>query len=428
MSSFKSEFEQQSLALKKKRSIMVYIAPIAIVIAGFVGCTGLTALAQKPEKKPSLAQLPVVEVTDLKKRDVTFIINSQGTVMPRTETTLISEVAGQITFVADKMKAGGFFKKGEVLLEIDPITYKVGVLEAQSRLDAAKATLIEEKARADQAEDEWQLTGKPLSSAPILALRLPQLQRAQADVEAAAADLQEAQLKLQRTKIVAPYDALVKTKYVDIGQYVGTGTQLVDTFAVDYAEVRLPIKQQDIGFVRLPKVNQPGNPENKVIISSGQGKRKQSWESFISRYEGVVNDRSRVHYVVAQINDPYNLLSDDNGDSGELRMGMFVKANIKGKTFQDIVAIPRSAIRGAGQVHLVDEDNTLKIITVDILRSDKEYAYIEGDIIDGVRVVTTRLEMPVQGMKLRISGEQGSDEAMNDAQLEVAHKTNVQVQ
>lgn len=426
MSSFKNDFEQQYTTSKPKRSVMVYLAPVMIIVLGFVGCSGLSALAQKPEKKPSLAQLPVVEVAQLQKRDVTFTISSQGTVMPHTETSLISEVAGQITFVANKMRVGGFFQKGEVLMEIDPITYKVGVLEAQSRLDAAKATLVEEKARADQAEDEWKLTGKPLSSAPVLALRLPQLQRAQADVEAAAADLQEAQLKLKRTKIIAPYDALVKAKYVDIGQYVGTGTQLVDTFAVDYAEVRLPVKQQDIGFIKLPKVNQEGDETNTVVISSQQGLRSLEWDSFISRYEGVVNDRSRVHYLVAKINDPYNLLTEDR--DAELRMGMFVRASIKGKTYPDITAIPRSAIRGAGQVHLIDKDNKLKIITVDVLRSDKDYAYVRGDLVDGSRVITTRLEMPVQGMELRVNGEEPDKTEATEAEVAVAKQTSSRVE
>ncbi|WP_394172611.1 efflux RND transporter periplasmic adaptor subunit [Thalassotalea litorea] len=408
MSSFSNDFQQQNSNANSpsnpKRSLMLYLAPVIIVVFGFVGCVGLTTLAKKPEKKTSLAQFPVVDVAEINKQDVTFTVHSQGTVMPRTETALISEVSGQITYVADKMKVGGFFKKGEVLMEIDPITYQVGVLEAQSRLDAAKASLVEEKARADQAEDEWQLTGKPLSEAPVLALRLPQLQRAMADVEAATADMQGAQLKLKRTKIIAPYDALIKVKYVDIGQYVGTGTQLVDTFAVDYAEVRLPVKQQDIGFIKLPKVNQQGDASNTVVVSTQQGLRTLTWDSYISRYEGVVNDRSRVHYLVAHIDDPYNLLTEER--DVELRMGMFVKAEIEGKTYPNITAIPRGAIRGAGQLYLIDENNKLNIITVDVLRSDKDYAYIQGDIAGGSRVVTTRLETPVQGMQLQVSGEQ----------------------
>ncbi|TLU66757.1 efflux RND transporter periplasmic adaptor subunit [Thalassotalea litorea] len=430
MSSVSSDFQQQNSKTKSQRSIFVVLAPFIIVAFGFAGCVGLSAMAEKPEKKPSLAKLPVVEVAEITKQDVTFTIHSQGTVMPRTETALISEVSGQITFVADKMKVGGFFKKGEVLMEIDPITYQVGVLEAQSRLDAAKATLVEEKARADQAEDEWQLTGKPLSEAPVLALRLPQLQRAMADAEAATADMQGAQLKLKRTKIIAPYDALIKAKYVDIGQYVGTGTQLVDTFAVDYAEVRLPVKQQDIGFIKLPKVNQQGDASNTVVVSTQQGLRTLTWDSYISRYEGVVNDRSRVHYLVAHIDDPYNLLTEER--DVELRMGMFVKASIKGKSYSDITAIPRSAIRGAGQLYLIDPENRLKIVTVDVLRSDKDYAYIQGDIVAGNRVVTTRLETPVQGMELRVSGEEveqnevsepAEAEKANDAQTSNATET-----
>jgi len=184
--------------------------PGLIILISFVIAIIMVLSAGKPHKKPKHKKVPLVEVVAAKATDVTFQIETQGSVSPRTETILVSEVSGQIKNVSEKFVVGGFFKKGEQLLEIDPISYEVALLQSQARLDSAKARWVEEKARSDQAKKEWSLTGRSLKNAPILALRKPQLQLAKADVKAAEADVKSAQIKLQRTKIIAPYDAMIK--------------------------------------------------------------------------------------------------------------------------------------------------------------------------------------------------------------------------
>jgi len=394
------------------------LTPIAIILFAIVGLIIFAALAPKPAKKPAIIKAPLVEVQAIERQDVRFIIASQGSVLPRTQTSLVSEVAGQITTVNDKFNVGGFFKKGEVLLSIDDISYQVALLQAQSRLDAAKAVLIEEQARKDQAEDEWMLTGKALSAAPILALRLPQLQKAQADIKAAKADVTDAEVKLSRTKIIAPYDAIVKEKQVDIGQYVTIGAVLAKTFAVDYAEVRLPIKQRDVDFLNLPKINQTQKKVSKVDIYYQLSGIEHTWASYLTRYEGEVDSRSRVHYVIAQIDDPYSVLS--SSDHQELRMGTFVNANISGKTIKDIVTLPRDALRGANKLYLVGTDNRLHIQEIKVLRNDANYVYSHDDFPAGFRLVMTQMEAPVEGMALRIVGEQ-KDTQETDKQDDTAN-------
>ncbi|UUO24167.1 efflux RND transporter periplasmic adaptor subunit [Colwellia sp. M166] len=379
------------------------LTPIAIILFAIVGLIVFAALAPKPAKKPAIIKAPLVEVQAIERQDVRFTIASQGSVLPRTQTNLVSEVSGQITSVNEKFNVGGFFKKGEVLLSIDDISYQVSLLQAQSRLDAAKSVLIEEQARKDQAEDEWMLSGKTLSEAPILALRLPQLQKAQADIKAAKADVTDAEVKLTRTKIVAPYDAIVKEKQVDIGQYVTTGAVLAKTFAVDYAEVRLPIKQRDVDFLNLPKINQKQNKLSKVDIHYQLSGVEHTWAANLTRYEGEVDSRSRVHYVIAQVDDPYSVLS--SSDHQELRMGTFVNANISGKVVNDIVTIPRDALRGANKIYLVDSENRLHIQEIKVLRNDVDYVYSYDKFSAGLRLVMTQMEAPVEGMALRIVGE-----------------------
>ncbi len=380
------------------------IVPIAIILAGILGFVGLASMAQKPEKKEIDISPPLVKTNDIEVKDVVFEVTSQGTVKARTETVMISEVSGQITFVSEKLRVGGYFSKGELMLEIDPIVYEVNLLEAQSRLESMQAEFIQEQARSDQAKEEWRMTGKPLDDAPILALRTPQLQKARADVKASQADLKEAQTKLERTKIYAPYDALLVEKYVDIGQYVSIGGQLAKTFAIDYAEVRLPVKQSDLRFLNLPKVNEIGDTSRPVKIIYHDGFKVDEWSSFIARYEGVVNNESRVHYIVAQIDDPYNLKNREHDD--EVRIGMFVNAIIQGKKADNIVVVPREAIHGTNVLHIIDANNKLKVIEVEVVRAQGEDVYVKNNFSAGDRIVMTSLRTPVQGMPLRVEGEQ----------------------
>lgn len=390
---------------KPRRMIQLryVLTPIAIILFAIIGLIVVAALAPKPAKKPTIIKAPLVEAQSIERQDIRFAISSQGSVVPRTQTNLVSEVSGQITSVNDKFNVGGFFKKGEVLLTIDDISYRVGLLQAQSRLDAANAVLVEEQARKEQAEDEWLLTGKALSAAPVLALRLPQLQKAKADVKAAEADVTDAEVKLTRTQIKAPYDAMLKEKQVEIGQYVSTGSTLAMTFAVDYAEVRLPIKQRDVEFLNLPKINQQDSKVSQVDIFYQLMGAQHTWVSNLTRYEGEVDSRSRVHYVVAQVNDPYSVLS--TSEHQELRIGTFVNASIAGKTITDIVAIPRDALHGANKLYLVDDKNKLHIQEINVLRNDADYVYSHDIFAENHRLITTQMETPVEGMTLRIVGE-----------------------
>lgn len=396
--------EQSSNKTNRKMVQLRYVLmPFAIIFIAILLLGLVKVMAPKPAKKPVVIKAPLVEVLAIARENITFKVRSQGSVFPRTETSIISEVSGMVVDVSAKFKVGGYFKKGEQLLAIDDITYQVALIQAQSRLDSAQANVIEENARTQQAEEEWRLTGKPLAQAPVLAIRKPQQKKAKAELLSAQANLKAAKFKLNRTKIVAPYDALIKSKMVDIGQYVSTGTQLAISFAVDYAEIRLPIKQRDVAFLNLPRINKKSELVSSVDISYQIAGVDHLWNSRLTRYEGVVDSRSRVHYVIAQIDDPYALEAASNHE--ELHIGTFVNAVISGKVLNNLVVIPRGAIYGANSLYLVDKDNKLQITTINILRTDSKNAYTLDDFPDDNRIVVTKLLSPLQGMKLRINGE-----------------------
>jgi len=104
-------------------------------------------------------------------------------VQPRNQTMLSAQVSGRIIRVADNFIEGGFFDKGDVLVEIEAVDYETDLLLAQAELAQAQASLDEEIARGQVAEKEWSSfnSGTP----PELGLRKPQLAREQALVKAA---------------------------------------------------------------------------------------------------------------------------------------------------------------------------------------------------------------------------------------------------
>ncbi|WP_196139539.1 efflux RND transporter periplasmic adaptor subunit [Aliikangiella sp. G2MR2-5] len=387
--------------------IKSFFIGLAILLLAVVIFMALMAGKKPPPKKPVENTSPLVQVVSPQVSPVTFQITAHGVVKPRTETALVSEVSGVIQSVSEKFVAGGFFRKGEVLLQIDPTDYQVGIEQAKARLASEKAKYLQEKAKAEQAQKEWDLTGRSREKAPILALRKPFMLEAEANMQSAQADLKKAEQKLARTIIRAPYDGMVKEKKADVGQFVATGTQLGITFSVDYAEVRLPLTDQDLAYINVPgwssASQQVKNP--KVTLLSNYAGEKRSWQGELVRMEGVVNEQSRVHYAVARVTDPYGVLYADR-HSSPLKVGMFVTAKIEGKHEENLVRLPRDLFKDLTRVLVSDRSNKLYYRELDVVRAEAEYVYINAGLEEGDRIVSTSIESPVQGMALRIEGEE----------------------
>ena len=378
-----------------------FILPCIIILAAGGTTAAMVWQKKEPEKKAVTEPVIMVDTVKLHSRDITFFVSSQGNVSPHTETTLVSEISSTVVDVSPKYVAGGFFKQGEVILKLNPADYEVAVQQARANLLTMKARLAQEEAQAEQAKKEWDMSGRPRSAAPSIALRIPYLEEARANVLSAEADLKKAERKLSLTVIRAPYDAMIKEKLVDVGQYVTTGTQLARTFAVDFAEVRLPLTDQDIAFLDLPVTtvsdirDVQGPP---VELTSVIGGTEYKWDAHVVRTEGVIDQRTRVHYAVARIADPYSL--NGHNERPPLAVGSFVKARIQGTLMKDIIAVPLQAIRGMDQVLIKDGENRLRIHRVKIIRTDEKYAYVKDDGLDNKQAITTAVYNPIDGMQV----------------------------
>ncbi|MDH5630974.1 MAG: efflux RND transporter periplasmic adaptor subunit [Gammaproteobacteria bacterium] len=411
-----SSVEQTVDSRTMARAYFIY-APLGFVMLALSIVVLLAVFKAPPERTVTEISAPFVETMTIEKQNLTFSIASQGSVLPRTETVLVAEVSGVVNSVSEKFVTGGFFKQGEVMLTIDPVNYEVALLQAEARLEAAQARFIEEQARNKQAVKEWKLTGKSIDKAPILALRTPQLQQAKADVKAAEADLKNAKIKLEKTQIKAPYDAMVKSKKVDVGQFVATGAQMAETFAVDYAEIRLPIKSNEFSYIKTPAMNQADATGSSVILSLNEGEKTTTWQAEVSRSEGILDYNTRVNYLIVQIQDPYGFVTE-NVEHEKLLIGSFVNAEIESREIKDVYQLPRRLLNEKNQLFLLDQEQRLKIVDVDVIYADRQNVYIKEGLNDGDRVILTNIAIPIQNMQLAEEAEEESEKEVEELSSE----------
>ncbi len=372
---------------------------IATILLGAVGVAALLTQMKPPPQTREVENVDLlVDVLELEETDATFTIESQGTVRPRTETTISAEVAGAIVAVSPDFVPGGVFGKNDVLLRIDPTNYEVA-------LEQAEALVRQRQIEFDGAEklrsQGYRAEAEHASAAAALA--------------SARAELVRARRNLERTTVRLPYDGLVRAKEADVGQYVSVGTRLGVAFATDYAEVRLPLTDADLGFLDLPQPGQLVEGEDlatgpAVLLKARYRGRMAEWPARITRTEGVVDERNRVIWAVARVDDPY-ALGERSAAAPPLPMGTFVSAAIAGITVEDIVRVPRQALRGNSQLMFVDDESRLRIRDVEVLRADTEYAYLSGGAAAGERISLTAIESPVNGMRVRVEGVRDDVEA-----------------
>ena len=392
------------------------LLPIAIIGGAVVISIAMNLLKPAPLKAESPDTAVAVKTQILQRTQAVLAVESQGTVLPRTRTSLTSEVSGRVLHVSPHFVVGGVFKADDVLLQLDPTDYQVALQRANAKLISMNAQLTFEQARAVQAEKEWGMTGRPAEEAPLLALRKPYLEEARANVLQAEAEVKQAKLKLARATIRAPYAGMVAAKSVDIGQFVTVGAMLGEIFAIDFAEVRFPLTKRDLSMMNdFSAVDAMSHFE--VILKGSMDTEIEQWVAKLVRSEGVINEQSRALYMIAQINDPYRRLTPDQSVAiPPLLMGTFVTATIGGKTLEDAFAIPRHALLEGSKVALVDSEQRLRLKIVEPIFGDDQFYYVTSGLEEGAEMIVSAMGVPIEGMKVSADKDMIVEEAATDAQ------------
>ncbi len=372
------------------------VAPIVAVILGLLGAVAFVQSKTPVETSRPITADPLVRVVSVRTVSVALSVTAQGTVLPRTETTLASQVAAAVVSTSPHFEAGGFFERGEALVQLDRREYELKVERASAQVAQAELRLVQQQAEAQVAAAEWSELGE--GRPDPLVLREPQMAEARAMLKAAEAELGMARLALDRTVIRAPFNGRVHSTRAGVGQYLTSGQEVATIHAIDFAEVRLPVPDHQLAYLDLPLAfGDDIRHGPATLLSARFAGQRRTWPGTIVRAEGELDRRSRMMHLVVRVEDPY---SRHQPDRPPLAMGLFVEAEITGHTVVGSL-LPRSALRDDGQVLVVDEDERLRLRDVHVVRIERDIAIVDQGLADGERVCVSPLEVAVDGMQVR---------------------------
>ncbi len=373
-----------------------WLLPVGVLAGAFLVIAGMFAARPQPEHVRPVRPVPYVQVLSVAPQPFQLIVVAHGTVEPRTESDLVAEVRGRVMQVAPALEAGGFFETGDELLRLDGRDYRIAVdrnraavklAESENRLaisEARRRRLLEERGVASDADLE-QFENRALVAAATL--------------EQARANLAQAQLDLDRTIVRAPFDGRVRGRAVDLGQYVSPGTMLAQVYAVDYSEVRLPIRTDELSFLEIPLgYDEDESGGAMVTLQASLGGQDLEWPARLVRTEGEIDPRTRMMNVVARIDDPHARSTEGRVP---LPPGLFVRAEITGRQLDDVFVLPTSALRDGNRVYVVEE-NRLVFRDVQIVRRGRNEIIVSEGIRAGDAVIVTLLRIATNGMLVRV--------------------------
>jgi len=377
-----------------------WVLPLLVIIGSVFAFSVISKMRPDIPAAERVDKHPGVDVLVAQLSSYQPTIHTQGVVRPKTSIELVPEVAGKIVWVSPSFSNGGAFKKGETLIRIDPRNYKFEIESAQANVANAEAALAREIAEGEIAAQDWNDISEG-RVATDLALRKPQLAGVKAALASANAALSKAKLDLERTNITAPFAGRVDVKRTGLGQYVSLGKVLADLYSTDAAEIHLPLTDTQMGKIDLDPSATDG--ELQVRLFANVGGVRRSWQGLLTRTSGAVDQASRVLNLIVEVKDPYGV------QSGEppLLNGSFVEAEIPGITLENVIEIPRKALRagnrGAGNsVVTLDSDNKIKTVDVDVVHTTKDIALIRG-VQSGTPIITSALELVIEGTEVTIN-------------------------
>jgi multidrug efflux system membrane fusion protein len=362
------------------------IFPLVILAIGFGGMSAIKASGEDDEDNKPVDTRPTVNVEAAIAEDYQVRITSFGEVRPVESTMISAQVSGEVLTWHPNFVPGGLVLRGDTLFTIELDTYEAALLQAEADLSLAKANLIEEKANADVAKRE--ANGRKVSD---LYLRKPQLLGAQASVKSAQARLKIAQRDLDNCAIKAPYDALVVSRDLGVGQYVNQGSQVGELYNIESAEVSFPIAGFDKEFL-------PSDITQQTAIISTKGYNAIVREGKVTRDLGIIDQSTRMSQLVVRIEDPYGLKSSQPA----LKFGHYVEVSFAGKTLNQVYRLPQELVNNR-IIWLLDEEQQMQPQRVEILREEGAYFLISEGLKNQDKLVTTLPEYPQKGMKVKIA-------------------------
>jgi RND family efflux transporter MFP subunit len=396
------------------KNLLKIVLPLLVLALAVVGAKKLMESRTPPPQKPRVHLGPLVKVVAATPEDAAVKVKAFGTVRPKNQVAITPQVAGKVVELSPSLKSGGFLKEGELVLRVDARDYELAVEKARAEVAKAQYELARAEEEATIARREWELMGqhdrggrdggsRELPGDESLVFHGPQLKLARTGVAAAQARLDEAELALSRTWIVAPFQARVLDESVDLGQYVTVGKSVATLYATDAAEIAFSVRDEELAWLGdFAQTLHAGKAGAKVDVRADYAGQATVWPGRVVRTEGAVDAASRTINLVVEVADPYK------SGRAPLVVGSFVEGEIRGKTLSGVFALPRHALSnddgGNGDVTVwVVEGDQLRLHPVEVARIDGTVAYVSAGLGEGDRVVVSRIDAATEGMKVRVA-------------------------
>jgi RND family efflux transporter MFP subunit len=383
--------------MKMKRVLLPLLVIVIALVLTFVLVK--SRKTPKPHETPYLG--PLVEIGVLTKANRQILVSGTGSAQSRYEVSITPQVKGRVSELSPQMVAGGTFQKDELLFAIEDVDYQLAIAHAQANLAQAELELLRNENLAELARKEWHSLNSESALEPNpLVVYEPQLKSARALRDAAQANVKQAELNLQRTRVYAPFDCYVRSEQLEIGQFLNTGAPVATVAGIDQIEIVVPVSLDEIVWLQVPRkgTKQRGSLA-KVELQSGG--RTFHWQGEITRALGEIDPRNRMARVVVTVNDPFAEDTEQANLLNDLLPGMFVNVQLLGEELPDVISVPRGAVHDNDTIWVIDDENRLHIREVDILRRERNEVLIRSGLDANEKIVLTNLSGAAEGMLLR---------------------------
>lgn len=383
-----------------QKKIVRYVLPALVLVIGIMVAIGLLQTSPKAERRPVPKQAHLVEVEPVSVSRQPIVVQAMGTVMPARQIDIKPRVNGQIIHVSNEFIPGGRLRSGQALLQIDPVDYELVIRNRESDVAQARSNLELEMGQQTIARKEYELLGEEIMPEDEkLVLREPQLASAQANLDRAEAALAQAKLNLQRTKVKAPFNALVRSRAVDLGVQVTATTALATLCDTDSFWIQLVVPVDKLKWIVIPE--QQGQQGSPVRIYNEAAWGPDIYRiGHVIRMTGALEEEGRMAQLLVEIEDPLTL-RPENATQPVMILDSYLRVEIQGIELESVVAIERRYIRNGGTVWVMNPDKKLEIRTVDIAYHAPDRVFVTDGIKEGERLITSNLSAPVAGMLLR---------------------------
>jgi RND family efflux transporter MFP subunit len=390
------------------RIVLKVVVPLLILGAGIAGASYISNTEPKARKRPPVKTASLVQVETLHQSSERVAVPAMGTVTAARVIALKACVSGKIVALHPEFMEGGFLKQGAQVLQIDPEDYKLAVEEKQSQITNATYELKLELGRQEVAKREWELLNgeKPAKAQDgELALRKPHLEKAEADLAAAQAELTRAKLNLERTLIHAPFNSIVRTKNVDLGSQISANDQLAELVGTDEYWIQVSIPIDRLKWISIPRKNGDSGSEVRILYRS-DSEIPYERTGMVIKLLSDLETEGRLARILVSVKDPMNL-NTLKAKRLPLLIGQYVRVEIQGRELENVFRIPRTALRDDGKVWTAGDDGRLYIREVGIVWRDTQTVLVKDGLKDGEGLIVSDLTTPVDGMEVRIAESSG---------------------